>query len=50
MSVWVPRHPENAAVRRSVTGGLVRVCFSVTPGMAASMRADPTIVAVILKR
>ena len=30
VSVWVPRYPEHAAVRRSVNGGLVRVCFSVT--------------------
>ena len=40
VSVWVSRHPEHAAVRRSVNGGLVRVCFSVTPGMAVSMREN----------
>ena len=27
------RYSEHVAVRRSVNGGLVRVCFSVTPGM-----------------
>ena len=27
-------------VRRSVNGGLVHVCFSVTPGMAVSMREN----------
>ena len=26
--------------RRSVNGGLVHVCFSVTPGMAVSMREN----------
>ena len=31
------RYPEHVAVRRSVNGGLVRVCFSVTPGMAFSI-------------
>ena len=40
VSVWVPRYPEHAAVRRSVNGGLVRVCFSVTPCMAVSMREN----------
>ena len=30
MSVWVPRYPEHAAIRRSVNGGLMCVCFSVT--------------------
>ena len=40
MSVWVPWYPEHAAVRRSVNGGLVRVCFRVTPGMAVSMREN----------
>ena len=35
MSVWDTRYPEH--VRRSVNGGLVHVCFSVTPGMAISM-------------
>ena len=34
------RYPEHAAVRRSVNGGLVRVCFSVTPGRAVSMREN----------
>ena len=34
------RYPEHIAVRRSVNGGLVRVCFSVTPGMAVSMREN----------
>ena len=34
VSVWVPRYPEHAAVRRSVNGGLMFVCFSVTPGVA----------------
>ena len=34
------RYPEHVAVRRSVNGGLVRVCFSVTPGMAVSMREN----------
>ena len=36
--VWEPRYPEHAAVRRSVNGGLMRVCFSVTPGMAVSIK------------
>ena len=31
---------EHVAVRRSVNGGLVYVCFSVTPGMAVSMREN----------
>ena len=39
MSVWDTRYPEHVAVRRSVNGGLVHVCFSVTPGMAVSYRA-----------
>ena len=39
MSVWVPRYPEHAAVRRSVNGGLMRVCFSL-PGMAVSVREN----------
>ena len=30
-------YPEHVAVRRSVNGGLVHVCFSVTPGMAVSI-------------
>ena len=34
------RYPEHVAVRRSVNGGLVHVCFSVTPGMAVSMREN----------
>ena len=34
------RYPEHVAVRRSVNGGLVHVCFSVTPGMAVSMRKN----------
>ena len=34
------RYPEHVAVRRSVNGGLVRVYFSVTPGMAVSMREN----------
>ena len=38
MSVWDTRYQEHVAVRRSVNGGLVRVCFSVTPGIAVSMR------------
>ena len=29
MSVWDTRYPEHVAVRRSVNGGLVHVCFSV---------------------
>ena len=37
MSVWVPRYPEHAATRRSVNGGLMHVCFSVTTGMAVSV-------------
>ena len=40
MSVWDTRYPEHVAVRRSVNGGLVRVCFCVTPGMAVSMREN----------
>ena len=40
MSVWDTRYPERVAVRRSVNGGLVHVCFSVTPGMAVSMREN----------
>ena len=38
MSVWDTRYPEHVAVHRSVNGGLVHVGFSVTPGMAVSMR------------
>ena len=40
VSVWDTRYPEHVAVRRSVNGGLVHVCFSVTPGMAVSMRGN----------
>ena len=40
VSVWDTRYPEHVAVRRSVNGGLVHVCFSVTPGMAVSMREN----------
>ena len=32
--------PVCVAVRRSVNGGLAHVCFSVTPGMAVSMREN----------
>ena len=38
MSVWDTRYPEHVAVHRSVNSGLVHVGFSVTPGMAVSMR------------
>ena len=38
MSVWDIRYPKHVAIRRSVNGGLVLVCLSVTPGMAVSMR------------
>ena len=34
------RYPEHVAVRRSVNGGLVCFCFSVTPGMAVSMQEN----------
>ena len=34
------RYPKHVAVRRSVNGGLVHVCFSVTPGMAVSMQEN----------
>ena len=34
------RYQEHVAVRLSVNGGLVHVCFSVTPGMAVSMREN----------
>ena len=34
------RYPELVSVRRSVNGGLLHVCFSVTPGMAVSMREN----------
>ena len=40
VSVWDTRYPEHVAVRRSVNGGLVHVCFSVTSGMAVSMREN----------
>ena len=40
VSVWDTRYPEHVAVHRSVNGGLVHVCFSVTPGMAVSMREN----------
>ena len=40
MFMWVPRYQEHAAVRRSVNDGVMRVCFSVTPGMAVSMREN----------
>ena len=40
VSVWDTRYPKHVAVRRSVNGGLVHVCFSVTPGMAVSMREN----------
>ena len=33
-------YPKHVAVRRSVNGGLVHVCLSVTPGMAVSMRGN----------
>ena len=38
MSVWDTQYPEHVAVRRSVNGGLVHVCFNVTLGMAVSIR------------
>ena len=38
MLVWDTHYPKHVAVRRSVNGGLVYVCFSVTPGMADSVR------------
>ena len=40
VSVWDTRYPEHVAVRRSVNGGLVRDCFSVTPSMAVCMRGN----------
>ena len=40
VSVWDTRYPEQVAVRRYVNGGLVQVCFSVTPGMTVSMREN----------
>ena len=36
----IPGIPEHLAVRSSVNGRLVHVCFSVTPGMAVSMREN----------
>ena len=38
--VEICRYPEHVAVHRSVNGGLVYVGFSVTPGMAVSMREN----------
>ena len=32
MSVWDTRYPEHVAVRRSVNGGLVHVCFNSRHG------------------
>ena len=40
MAVLDTRYPEHVAVHRSVNGGLVHVGFSVTPGMAVSMREN----------
>ena len=40
MSVWDTRYQERVAVRRSVNGGLVRVCLSVTPGMLVFVREN----------
>ena len=40
MSVCNTRYPEHVAVRRSANGGLLHVCFSVTPGMAVSMQGN----------
>ena len=40
VSVWDTRYPEHVAVRRSVNGGLVHVCLSVTAGMVVSMREN----------
>ena len=40
VSVWDTRYPEHVAVHRSVNSGLVHVGFSVTPGMAVSMREN----------
>ena len=34
------RYPEHVAVHRSANGGLMRVCFIVTPGIAVSMREN----------
>ena len=40
MSVWDTPYPEHVAVHRSENDGLVHVDFSVTPGMAVSMREN----------
>ena len=40
MAVRETRYPEHVAVHRSVNGGLVHMSFSVTPGMAVSMREN----------
>ena len=40
VGVWHTRYPEHVANRHSVNGCLVHVCFSVTPGMAVSMREN----------
>ena len=40
VGVGYPVSEKFVAVRRSVNGGLVHVCFSVTPGMAVSMREN----------
>ena len=40
VSLWVPRYPEHAAIRRSVNGGLMLAYFSVTPCVAVSMREN----------
>ena len=40
MSLRDTWYPEHLAVRRCVNGGLVHVCFSVTRGMAVSMREN----------
>ena len=40
VSVWDTWYPEHVAVHRSVNGGLVHVGFSVTPGMAVSVREN----------
>ena len=38
VSVWDTRYPEHVVVRISVNGGLVHVCFSVTPGERIKVR------------
>ena len=40
VSVWDTRYTEHVAVHPYVNGGLVHVGFSVTPGMAVSMREN----------